>query len=90
MDMPGLRRQGVTATLQGNPDPAVLPNGPEVTTRETEALLRSMPARCDLVNLGQVLMPEPPIESVQAMLDAVHSESAELTSAAASEPGATS
>jgi uroporphyrinogen decarboxylase len=89
VDMPGLRRQGVTATLQGNLDPAVLLAGPEVTTRETEALLRSMPARGHLVNLGQGLMPETPIESVQAMLDAVHSESSEMENIPTDEPRAT-
>jgi len=72
--MPALRAAGCTATLQGNLDPAVLLAGPEVTYDRTRTLLKSMPRQGHLMNLGQGLMPETPISSVQAMLDAVHSE----------------
>ncbi len=74
VDMPALRAAGCTATLQGNLDPAVLLAGPEVTYDRTRTLLKSMPRQGHLMNLGQGLMPETPISSVQAMLDAVHSE----------------
>lgn len=74
VDMPALRAAGHTVTLQGNLDPAVLLAGPEVTYERTQALLESMPKKGHLVNLGQGLVPQTPIASVQAMLDAVHAE----------------
>ncbi|MCA9001079.1 MAG: uroporphyrinogen decarboxylase [Planctomycetes bacterium] len=60
--------------LQGNIDPAVLLAGPEATTRAAEKLLRDVPAHGHIVNLGHGIMPEVPIESVQALVQAVHSE----------------
>jgi uroporphyrinogen decarboxylase len=66
----------VTATLQGNLDPAILLAGPEVTFRATSELIASMPRRGHLINLGQGLTPETPIESVDAMVRAVHAEAA--------------
>lgn len=72
--MPALRAKGCTATLQGNLDPAVLLAGPEITYKKTLDLIKSMPKKGHLVNLGQGLTPATPISSVQAMLEAVHSE----------------
>ncbi|MEZ5976053.1 MAG: uroporphyrinogen decarboxylase family protein, partial [Planctomycetota bacterium] len=60
--------------LQGNLDPSVLLAGPEATRREIQALLHAVPAHGHLVNLGHGILPETPIESVQAIVDAVHSE----------------
>jgi len=74
VDMPALRAKGCTATLQGNLDPAVLLAGPEITYKKTLDLIKSMPKKGHLVNLGQGLTPATPISSVQAMLEAVHSE----------------
>ena len=88
VDMAALRKRGTTVTLQGNLDPAVLLAGPEETYRKTTALLQSIPARGHLVNLGQGLVPETPIESVQAMLDAVHAEQPELAAVYATKPRA--
>ncbi|MBJ95082.1 MAG: uroporphyrinogen decarboxylase [Rickettsiales bacterium] len=76
VDLAALRAAGHTMTLQGNLDPAILLAGPEVTHKLTLDLMNSIPKQGHLVNLGQGLMPETPIASVQAMLDAVHSEPA--------------
>ncbi len=76
VDLPALRASGCTATLQGNLDPATLLAGPEATYRKTRELIESMPRQGHLMNLGQGLMPETPISSVQAMLDAVWAEQA--------------
>ena len=65
-----------TKALQGNVDPAHLLAGPGPARRATEALLRAMPARGHVVNLGHVILPQTPMESVQAVLDAVHAEEA--------------
>jgi len=60
--------------LQGNLDPAALLAGPEATARAASDLLSRMPARGHIVNLGHGLHPETPLESVSALLDAVHGE----------------
>ncbi len=60
--------------LQGNLDPSILLAGPEPTKRAIADLLATVPAHGHLVNLGHGILPETPIESVQAMVDAVHAE----------------
>lgn len=61
--------------LQGNLDPACLLAGPEAAARATRELLARVPARGHIVNLGHGIMPDAPIESVQAVLESVHNES---------------
>lgn len=74
-DLPGLRKQlGPDIVLQGNLDPASLLAGPEPARRATEELLAAMPAKRHIVNLGHGIQPETPMESVQAVIDAVHAE----------------
>ena len=68
------RRVGTNKALQGNLDPAILVAGPEATRRAALRLLAAVPARGHIVNLGHGITPEAPIESVQALVDAVHSE----------------
>ena len=76
-DLAELRRSvGAGKALQGNLDPAILVAGPEATRRAARALLASVPARGHIVNLGHGITPEAPIESVQALVEAVHSEHA--------------
>jgi uroporphyrinogen decarboxylase len=60
--------------LQGNIDPAVLLAGPEVTAHATRSLLARSPRGRHVVNLGHGLLPETPIASVHALVDAVHAE----------------
>ncbi|MFT7670144.1 MAG: uroporphyrinogen decarboxylase [Planctomycetota bacterium] len=66
--------EGSGKALQGNLDPACLLAGPEATTRATEKLLASIPARGHIANLGHGIVPDAPIESVEAMIAAVHAE----------------
>jgi uroporphyrinogen decarboxylase len=76
-DLPALRRAvGPLKALQGNLDPAVLVAGPEATAAAARALLASVPARGHIVNLGHGITPDAPIESVHALVDAVHAERA--------------
>ncbi len=67
-------RIGYAKALQGNLDPALLLAGPEVVARETRAFLARMPARGHIVNLGHGITPEAPLESVAALIEAVHAE----------------
>ena len=48
--------------------------GPEATRRAAAALLAAVPARGHVVNLGHGILPETPLESVQALVDVVHNE----------------
>lgn len=68
------RRFGPDIPLQGNIDPAILLAGPGPTAAAARSLLGSMPGRGHVVNLGHGVLPDTPIESVQALLDAVHIE----------------
>jgi uroporphyrinogen decarboxylase len=74
-DLAALRRTlGPGKALQGNLDPAILLAGPAATRDAASALLRRVPKTGHIVNLGHGIMPETPIESVQALIDVVHSE----------------
>jgi uroporphyrinogen decarboxylase len=74
-DLAALRaRLGSDRALQGNLDPAVLAAGAEATRRATEELLRQVPARGHIVNLGHGITPDAQLSSVQAMVDAVRAE----------------
>jgi len=74
-DLAALRaRVPAAKALQGNVDPAVLVAGPEPTRLAVRALLARMPSRGHIVNLGHGIMPETPIDSVHALIAAVHEE----------------
>jgi uroporphyrinogen decarboxylase len=74
-DLAALREQvGPSKALQGNIDPAILLAGPAPTRAAAAGLLARVPARGHIVNLGHGIMPETPIDSVQALVDAVHNE----------------
>ncbi|MGH7654343.1 MAG: uroporphyrinogen decarboxylase [Gemmatimonadaceae bacterium] len=76
-DLAALRRAvGHTKALQGNLDPAVLVAGPAATAVAARALLASVPARGHIVTLGHGITPDAPIDSVHALVDAVHAEGA--------------
>ena len=74
VDLPALRRRGVEKALQGNLDPAVLLAGPQATRSAAQSLLQAMPAQGHIFNLGQGILPGTSLESVQALIDAVHDE----------------
>ena len=74
-DLPALRHSaGARKAIQGNIDPCVLLAGPEATRAAVLGLLARMPAQGHVVNLGHGILPETPIESVQAFVDTVHAE----------------
>ncbi len=76
-DLAALRRSlGTTKALQGNLDPAILVAGPDATRAATKALLAAVPPRGHIMNLGHGITPDAPIESVHAIVDAVHAENA--------------
>jgi uroporphyrinogen decarboxylase len=60
--------------VQGNIDPAILLAGAETTRAATIELLRRVNPRGHIVNLGHGILPETPIESVEALIDVVHNE----------------
>lgn len=74
-DIGALRQRiGFCRGIQGNLDPAVLLAGPEATRLAVSRLLRDMPARGHIFNLGHGITPDAPLESVQALVDTVRAE----------------
>ena len=65
---------GPDKALQGNLDPALLLAGPEAVAQATRAFLARMPAQGHIVNLGHGIMPEAPLESVEALIETIHAE----------------
>lgn len=60
--------------VQGNLDPAILLGGPEITRQATRRLLRRVPSRGHVVNLGHGVLPDTPLASVEALIEVVHEE----------------
>ena len=66
------RRLGDSVALQGNLDPAALFAPPDVVRRRVAALLESMSGDPGHVfNLGHGILPETPLESVDALVETV-------------------
>ncbi len=74
LDLAAVRRQGFAGALQGNLDPAILLAGPETTRRAAANLLRRVPAKGHIVNLGHGILPPTPLDSVHALVEVVHGE----------------
>ena len=74
VSLPALQRRHEGRAVQGNIDPAVLLAGPDATRKAAARLLATVDARGHIVNLGHGILPSTPIESVTALIDAVHSE----------------
>ncbi len=60
--------------VQGNLDPAILLGGPEITRQATRRLLRRVPSRGHVFNLGHGVLPDTPLASVEALIKVVHEE----------------
>lgn len=60
--------------LQGNLDPAALLAGPETTTTAARRVLNHVPAHGHIFNLGHGIDKDTPLESVSALVEAVHAE----------------
>jgi len=63
---------GPHIAVQGNLDPAALLAQPEVAAGRARAVCAAAGERGHVFNLGHGLFPDTPIESVKAVLDAVH------------------
>jgi uroporphyrinogen decarboxylase len=74
IDLPQLAARYTQRAVQGNLEPAILTAGPETTRAAAAALLAQTPARGHIVNLGHGILPQTPLASVAALVDAVHSE----------------
>ncbi len=71
MPLPDVRRlTSDRFVLQGNLDPAVLFAGPDVVREHARAILQANGGKRHIMNLGHGIMPETPIDSVQALIDA--------------------
>ena len=68
------RRHGPRRALQGNVDPAVLTAGADVVRSAARDLLARVEPTGHIVNLGHGILPGTPVESVQALVEAVHGE----------------
>ena len=73
-DLGALRRRRPNLCVQGNLDPAALLAGEQAVRRETGLLLASLPRPGHIVNLGHGVLPETPLQAVQALVEAVHAE----------------
>ena len=68
------RRHGRRRAVQGNIDPAVLAAGPDAARAAAGELLGRVDRVGHVVNLGHGILPGTPLESVEALVEAVHGE----------------
>ncbi|MDE0658619.1 MAG: uroporphyrinogen decarboxylase [Gammaproteobacteria bacterium] len=73
-DIAEARRRWPDRAVQGNIDPAVLLGGEDATRRAARDLLARIEPRGHIVNLGHGLLPETPLTSIDALVEAVHNE----------------
>ena len=74
VDIAEVQRRYPDRAVQGNIDPAVLLGGAEPTRAASANLLRRVRPEGHIVNLGHGILPETPLESVAALVEAVHEE----------------
>ena len=74
VDIAEVQRRYPHRAVQGNIDPAVLLGGAEPTRAAAANLLQRVRPRGHIVNLGHGILPETPLESVTALVEAVHEE----------------
>lgn len=74
IELPELGRRHPDRAVQGNLEPAILTAGADATRAAARALLAETPPRGHIVNLGHGILPETPLESVEALVEVVHSE----------------
>lgn len=73
-DIAAAQRRWPDRAVQGNIDPAVLLGGEAATRRVAKDLLGRVDRRGHIVNLGHGLLPETPLASIDALVEAVHDE----------------
>ncbi len=74
VDIADLQRRYPGRAVQGNIDPAILLGGAEPTRAAAANLLQRVKREGHIVNLGHGILPQTPLESVAALVDAVHEE----------------
>ncbi|HEX7080780.1 MAG TPA: uroporphyrinogen decarboxylase [Gammaproteobacteria bacterium] len=74
IDLGELRARYPGRSVQGNIDPAVLVAGPDPTRAAAARLLGAVDRLGHVVNLGHGILPSTPLESVAALIEAVHGE----------------
>ena len=73
-DIAAAQQRWPDRAVQGNIDPAVLLGGQAATRRAAKDLLGRVDRRGHVVNLGHGLLPETPLASIDALVEAVHDE----------------
>ena len=76
LDLAAMQCRHAGRVLQGNLDPAILLAGAEATRTAARELLHRTSARGHIVNLGHGILPQTPVASVEALVQAVHEEDA--------------
>jgi uroporphyrinogen decarboxylase len=74
IDLPALQQRYPQRAVQGNLEPAILTAGPAATRAAADELLATTAPRGHIVNLGHGILPQTPLASVAALVEAVHSE----------------
>jgi len=74
IELPALQQQYPQRAVQGNLEPAILTAGPAATRAAANELLATTAPRGHIVNLGHGILPQTPLASVTALVEAVHSE----------------
>jgi uroporphyrinogen decarboxylase len=74
VDLPALKERYPGRAVQGNLEPAILTAGAAATRAAAQELLAATPPRGHIVNLGHGILPQTPLESVEALVEVVHSE----------------
>ena len=74
VDIADVQRRYPARAVQGNIDPAILLGGAEPTRAAAANLLQRVKREGHIVNLGHGILPQTPLESVAALVDAVHEE----------------
>ncbi len=74
IDLPALQQRYPQRAVQGNLEPAILTAGPGITRAAAAELLAATAPRGHIVNLGHGILPQTPLASVAALVEAVHSE----------------
>jgi uroporphyrinogen decarboxylase len=74
IDLPELQKRYPQRAVQGNLEPAILTAGAAATSEAAKELLAATAPRGHIVNLGHGILPQTPLASVSALVEAVHSE----------------
>ena len=74
IDLAEIKQRYPKRAVQGNLEPAILTAGAAATRAAAQELLATTPPRGHIVNLGHGILPQTPLESVEALVEVVHSE----------------